>query len=172
MQIVVNLVLYQASWFACVLGAAYGMPWLGAIAVALTIGWHLARAKQPRRELFLIALAAMLGALFDTVLIQAGWVRFDTGVLIAGTAPYWMIALWANFATTLNVSLRSLRTRLGLGVLLGAIGGPAAYYAGVELGAFELVTFGAALAAIGVGWAILTPVLLVAALRLDGYPRS
>lgn len=171
MRIVVNLVLYQASWFACVLGAAYGMPWLGAIAVALTIGWHLARAEQPGRELSLIAVAAVLGALFDTLLVQAGWIRFDTGVLVAGTAPYWMIALWANFATTLNVSLRSLRSRLGWGVLFGAIGGPVAYYAGVELGAFELVSFRAALTAIGLGWAILTPVLFIAAVRLDGYTQ-
>ncbi len=169
MLIAVNLVLYQLGWFACVLGAAHGMPWLGALAVTLIVGWHLARAAQPKRELALIAVAATLGALFDTLLIQSGWVRFDTGVLVPGTSPYWMVALWANFATTLNVSLRSLRTRLGFGVMLGAIGGPAAYYAGAQLGAFELVAFGAALTAIGVGWAILTPVLFIAALRLDGY---
>ena len=119
----------------------------------------------------MVALAAVLGALFETLLVQTGWVRFETGVLIEGTAPYWMVALWAIFATTLNVSLRWLRARTGLATLFGAIGGPAAYYAGAKLGALELARTGAALAAIAAGWAILTPVLLRVALRLDGYAR-
>jgi hypothetical protein len=171
MMLAVNILLFQIGWFACVLGAAYGEPWLGALAAAAIISWHLARAAQPGRELVLVAAAAVLGALFDSLLLRTGWVRFDTGMLFDGAAPYWMVALWAIFATTLNVSLRSLRARLGLAALLGAVGGPAAYYAGARLGALEFATAGAALAAIGIGWAILAPTLLGAARRLDGYAR-
>ena len=91
--------------------------------------------------------------------------------LVEGAAPYWMVALWALFATTLNVSLRWLRARPWLGALLGALGGPAAYYAGARLGALELATAGAGLGAIAIGWAVLTPLLLGTARRLDGYAR-
>ena len=171
MTLAVNILLFQAGWFACVLGAAHGMPWLGPLVAAAIVAWHLVRAAQPGQELALVAVAAVLGALFETLLVQTGWVRFETGVLIEGTAPCWMVALWAIFATTLNVSLRWLRARTGLAALFGAIGGPAAYYAGAKLGALELVRTGAALAAIAAGWAILTPVLLRAARRLDGYAR-
>jgi hypothetical protein len=118
-----------------------------------------------------VAAAALLGALFETLLVQSGWVRFDTGVLVEGTAPYWMVALWAIFATTLNVSARSLRPYPALAALLGAIGGPVAYYAGAQLGALEFAAAGAALAAIAIGWAILTPALFSAARELDGYAR-
>lgn len=170
MTLVVNVVLFQVGWFACVLGAAYGLPLIGALAAGVIIVWHLARAVEPKKEMVLIAVALMAGALFDTLLVQKGWVRFATGVLVEGTAPYWMIALWAIFATTLNVSLRPLRPHLGLAALFGAIGGPAAYYAGTRLGAIEFVTAGAAIA-IGIGWAILTPALLSAARRMDGYLR-
>ncbi|MDH3287056.1 MAG: DUF2878 domain-containing protein [Betaproteobacteria bacterium] len=171
MTLFVNFVLFQIGWFACVLGAAHGLPWIGALAAAAIIGLHLARATQPKLELALVAAAAVLGALFETFLVQAGWVRFETGVLFEDMAPYWMVALWAIFATTLNVSLRSLRPHLGLAALLGAAGGPAAYYAGARLGALELPAAGIALGAIGIGWAILTPALLRAARRLDGYAQ-
>lgn len=171
MTFIVNVVLFQIGWFACVLGASYGLPWIGALALVAIVGWHLLRAAQPKKELALIAAAALLGAMLDTLLVQAGWVRFDTGVLIEGTTAYWMAALWAIFATTLNVSLRSLRPHPWLSALLGAIGGPAAYYAGVRLGALEFTETGAALAAIAIGWAVLSTGLLAAALRLDGYAR-
>jgi len=169
MKAVLNGMLFQAGWFACVLGAAKGLPWAGAVAAAAVVAWHLARAVEPKRELALVAAAALIGAVFETVLIQAGLVRFDAGVLMDGVAPYWMVALWAIFATTLNVSLRSLRERPFVAAVLGAAGGPAAYYAGAQLGALRLMAISEALAVIGVGWALLTPALLAAARHLDGY---
>jgi hypothetical protein len=171
MTLAVNILLFETGWFACALGAAHGMPWVGPLGAAVIIVWHLARAAQPGRELALVAVVAVLGALFETLLVRAGWVRFETGVLIEGTAPYWMVALWAIFATTLNVSLRSLRPYPGLGAIVGAIGGPIAYYAGARLGALEFSAPVPALAAIGIGWAILTPALLLTARRLDGVAR-
>lgn len=172
MTVIINLLLYQAGWFACVLSAAGGRPWIGVIAVAFVVAWHLARASQPLPELALIGAAVAAGALFETLLVQSGWVRFENGVLIDGTAPYWMIALWANFATTLNVSLRALRSYPWLAAAFGAVGAPAAYFAGVKLGAMEFTAVALALAAIGVGWALLSPALFGAARRLDGYASS
>jgi hypothetical protein len=166
---VANIALFQAGWFACVLGAAHGLPWIGAMAAAAIVAWHALRAARPVRELALIGVAVALGALFETVLLQSGFVRFPHGGLFDGLAPYWMVALWALFATTLNVSLRWLRAHPALGALLGAIGGPVAYYAGARLGAIELAAAGGSLAAIAIGWALLTPLLLASARRLDGY---
>ena len=169
MTLVANVALFQAGWFACVLGASYGRPWIGAIAAALIVSWNALRAAHPSRELALVGVAAALGALFETVLLQSGFVHFAVGTVVDGAAPYWMVALWAIFATTLNVSLRWLRAYPVLGALLGGIGGPLAYYAGARLGALEFAAAGAALAAIAIGWAVLTPVLLATARRLDGY---
>jgi hypothetical protein len=36
-----NFVAFQTGWFACVLGAANGMPWLGVIVAVLVVGWHV-----------------------------------------------------------------------------------------------------------------------------------
>lgn len=172
MTIIANALLFQAGWFAAVLGAARDLPWIGVLAAAVIAAVHFARAARPLPELALLALAVVAGATFETLLVQSGWLRFDSGMLLAGTAPVWMVALWAIFATTLNVSMRLLRSRLLVAALFGAIGAPAAYYAGGKLGAVEFIATGPALAAIATGWLVLCPLLFVAARRLDGYaPR-
>jgi hypothetical protein len=171
-SVILNIALFQVAWFACVLGAARGSPGIGAAVAAVVVAWHILRAENAKRELILIVVALLLGALFETALMQTGWVRYHNGILMQGIAPYWMVALWAVFATTLNISLRSLRARRVLAAMLGALGGPAAYYAGARLGALEFIAVGSALGAIGIGWAILTPVLFEVARRFNGYART
>ncbi|QJR13738.1 DUF2878 domain-containing protein [Usitatibacter palustris] len=172
MALALNVVFFQLAWFACVLGAAARIPSLGLLVVAAVVTWHLARARQPRRELVMLGVAVLVGAAFETLLVQMGWVRYPEGALLEGLAPAWMVALWALFATTLNVSLRWLRARLGLAAVLGALGGPASYYAGSRLGAMELTALDAALVAIAIGWALLLPALLFAAQYFDGYAET
>jgi hypothetical protein len=164
--VILNVVLFQLGWFACVLGAANGYAREGAVAAALIVALHVARAARPKREALLAAAAALLGFLFESALVQAGWVRFEAGVVLEGAAPYWMVALWALFATTLNESMRMLQARPWIAALFGAIGGPLAYYGGARLGALDLVQPAAMLAALAVGWAIATPLLLSLARRL------
>ncbi|MDH5534756.1 MAG: DUF2878 domain-containing protein [Betaproteobacteria bacterium] len=169
MTVICNLLLFQAGWFACVIGAAQGQPWAGSLIALAIVGGHLARAACPRRELALVLLAALIGALWDSALAATGWIAFVSGQWVAGTAPHWMIALWMIFATTLNVSLAWLKDRLPVAALAGSIGGPLAYFGGAKLGALEFVAPVPALIALAVAWGLLTPLLLVLARRFDGY---
>ena len=164
-----NAALYQAGWVACTLGAAKGAPWVGPVAVAAIVTWHLARARRPVEELLLVATAAAAGLVIETALMQTGWIRYPEAAAMPGLAPLWMVALWGLFATTFNVSLRPLRERLAIAAAVGAVGAPIAYYAGARMGAMELVSPAPALIAIAVVWAIATPALLRAARRFDGY---
>lgn len=167
MAVAVNFIAFQIGWFACVLGAARGYALEGALVALAIVAAHIALAARPGRELALAAATATTGAVADSMLAASGWLRYDAGVLIEGTAPYWIVAMWALFAITLNVSMRALRSRLWLGALLGLLGGPAAYYAGANLGALTLVQPLPALAALALGWALATPMLLAFALRLE-----
>jgi len=169
--ILVNVALFQAGWLACVLAAANGLPWAGIAVAAAIVAWHAVRARQPRQELKLVALAVAVGALADSALAASGWVAFAPQAAAQGLAPWWILAMWALFATTLNVSLGWLRARLALAGLLGALSGPLAYWAGARLGALELLQPSAALAALALCWAAVLPVLLAAARRLDGVAR-
>jgi hypothetical protein len=172
LRIAVNVVAYQCAWLACVLSAAAMRPSIGFIVVAAVVLWHLCSAAQPRRELGLIAVAALLGAVFETLLLAAGWVSMPQALLFASATPLWMVALWAAFATTLNVSLRALRQRYLLSAVLAGLGAPLAYYAGARLGALQWVREAPALLAIGLGWALLTPLLMKSAQRFDGFDTA
>ena len=92
---------------------------------------------------------------------------YEMTVLIEGTAPYWIIAMWLLFATTLNVSLKWLRHRPYLAAILGLVAGPAAYYAGYKLGGVQIPDFVSAMAALAAGWALLMPLLIHLSVRLD-----
>ena len=167
MTLALNAAAFQAGWFACVLGAAYGWPWAGVAAAAGLVAFHALRAPRPGQELKLVAVAVLVGALWDSVLVAAGWIAFAPDAFAQNLAPYWILALWALFATTLNVSLGWLRRRLLLAALLGALAGPLAYWGGAKLGALELREPAAALVALALGWAAILPALLALARRLD-----
>jgi len=165
----VNFVLFQIGWFACVQGAAHGMPWAGVAAALVIVAWHLARAPRPRPELTLLVIAAVIGFAWDSALVAAGWIEYPNGALIPGTAPVWIVAMWVVFATTLNVSLGWLKRSLPLALLFGALGGPLAYVAGGKLGGLSFLQQTPALIALAIGWALITPLLLRIADRCDGY---
>ena len=141
---------------------------VGPVAVFVAVSLHLMLAYKPRRELVLILIAAVMGALFDTLLLQTGWLTYANGMLWAGTAPYWIVAMWLLFATTLNVSLRWLRRSYFAAAMLGLIGGPMSYYGGAKLGGLTFVNAPAALTALAIGWALVTPLLVWLSGRLDG----
>jgi hypothetical protein len=154
-----NFILFQAGWFACVYGAATGHAAEGAVVGLVIVAWHVLEAPHPGREAMLAAIAAGAGALFENLLVALGWVRVQDGV-------YWLVVLWALFATTLNGSLRLLQGRPWIAGALGALGGPLAYYAGARIGALQFVEPLAVMAALAVAWAAAMPLLLSLARRL------
>lgn len=165
--LVPNLVLFQAGWFAAVLGAANGMSWLGPLAIGFILAFHLYRASERSREGLLILAILLVGFVFESLLAFSGWVAYPGHE--SWIAPLWMIALWGNFATTLNVALRSLRSRTWLLALLGMVGGPLAYWGGASLGAMTWLEPWPVLAYLALGWAFLTPLLGRLARNFDGY---
>lgn len=164
----INIIAYQGAWFACVLGAAGGHTMIGVAAALVVVLWHLYTASHRIAELRLVAITALFGAVFETLLNASGWVRMSPDLLL-GWTPLWMVALWAAFATTLNVSLRSLRRRYVLSAALGAVGAPLAYYAGARLGALQIVHQLPATLAISLGWTLAILLLMRLACRLDGF---
>ncbi|MDJ0910705.1 MAG: DUF2878 domain-containing protein [Woeseiaceae bacterium] len=168
MGMLVNIAAFQVGWFSSVIGGAQQMPWLGPLAALIVLSIHLYIARQPSREIVLIVCAAALGAAFDSALLAAGWVQYSSGLFSDYVAPYWIITMWMLFATTLNVSLRWMRTRPLVASVFGLIGGPLSYIAGQKLGGVVLVNEVAALAALGIGWAIFMPLLLWLSKNFDG----
>ena len=140
-HMLVNFVLFQLGWFACVLGAAAGMPWSGSLLVLGIIGYHVYRVADAGTELHLMLLVLLIGFSWDSLLVALGFLQFSSGVFHSSLAPHWILAMWALFATTLNVSMAWLKGRYVLAGLFGLVGGPMAYYAGLKLGAVSMLAF-------------------------------
>jgi hypothetical protein len=164
---VFNIIGFQIGWFACVLGAAYLAPWLGVFNALFILMLHCKRSKHKQAENNLLLLAALFGLVFDSLLLQLGWVSFEpVAYWPDALSPPWMIALWALFASTLNISLNWLKKYTLVACLLGAVSGPLCYWAGERLGALHLVNFNMAMVYLAVGWAIAVPLLLKVASTL------
>ncbi|MEM7280046.1 MAG: DUF2878 domain-containing protein [Pseudomonadota bacterium] len=170
MLIFVNAVMFEIAWLSSVLGGAKGMPWLGPLTAFIALSFHLRQARKPFDELLLVAVCGLIGAGFDSFLVAAGWVTYKAGLFSDFVAPYWIITMWMLFATTLNVSMRWLRGKPKLAAVIGFYGGPASYLAGQALGGIELVNQPAALIALGIGWAVMMPLLIWLSENLDGMP--
>lgn len=169
MSIFLNFALFQLAWFACVLGAAHGAPWLGPLVVAALVAYHLRQVPEPRSEVVLLGIAGLTGLAFDSLLVAAGWLSYPAGQWHPMMAPYWIVAMWVGFATTLNVSMAWLKGRSYIAFVLGAVGGPLAYLGGAKLGGVSFNDATAALTALAMGWAIIMPLLMLAAQRLDEW---
>ncbi|MFW2438426.1 MAG: DUF2878 domain-containing protein [Arenicellales bacterium] len=168
--IIQNFVLFQLGWFCCVLSGANHLPSLAGIAaVAIIVTIHLLRATNSGNEAMLILMTMIIGTLWDSTLMMAGVFTFSSAPLTGVLAPLWLIVMWALFATTLNVSLNWLKGRYWLAAILGATGGPLAYFAGHRLGAVAFSDTTIAMLLVAAGWAIIMPVLVALSNRYNGY---
>jgi len=158
---VINFAAFQVGWFACILSAGWGWPWIGVTYVVAWAAVHVWHSDRRGAELRLLGLAGVLGYVADSTLVLIGLLSFADHAVLGWPSTLWMAAMWVNFATTLNVSLGWLRGRYAAGALLGLIGGPMAYYGGMTLNAVQLAEpLWRSLLAVGIEWMIATPLLL------------
>lgn len=163
-----NLLFYQATWLAAVIGAGHGLWWPGLATFTLFAGWQLLVTPWPRADFCLVAGIGLLGFVIDSVFAQSGLMEFSTAVPWPHLAPLWMTLLWTSFALSLNHSLAFLHTRPWTALALGALGAPFAYWAAGR--GWHALTFGErpalTFALVAISWAALMPLLSRLALRL------
>ena len=154
-----NFVLFQAGWFACILGAAHQQVLLAVIGSLAYIVFHVWRSQSPKLELSLLLKVLSFGILTDSLLMYLGFLDFKGAWPSPYLSPVWMWALWLLVASTLNSSLSWLKRKPVLGVVLGAISGPLSYEAGIRL---EAANWGSGSQIAGLGlislvWAVAMP---------------
>lgn len=170
-RLITNFILFQVGWFACVLGSSFEMPWLGPITVGLILAYHFKSASHARPEISLVVIAMLIGLVWDSLLVATGLLVYNNGMVHESLAPHWIIAMWALFASTLNVSMKWLKGRYALAFVFGAVGGPLSYYAGLKLGAVLMPSAPIALLVLGIGWAMIMPVLMMLSDRFNGFSQ-
>ncbi len=169
---IANLVLFQIGWWACVLLGGSPAHWSGTLIAMGIIAFHLRQSDHAGAEAKLIALAILIGLLWDSILVSAGLLDYSHGMVADTLAPHWIIAIWAVFATTFNLSMRWLKNRGIVASLTGAIGAPLSYYAGMKAGSVTMPDQVLAMTVLAVGWALLMPLLMRVSMRYDGFSET
>ena len=154
-----NFVLFQAGWFACILGAAHQQVLWAVIGSLTYIAFHIWHSQTPKLELGLLLKVLSFGILTDSLLMYLGFLDFKGAWPSPYVSPAWMWVLWLLVASTLNSSLSWLKGKPVLGVVLGAVSGPLSYEAGIRLGA---ANWGSGSQILGLGlislvWAVAMP---------------
>ena len=168
---VVNFAILYAAWFASVLAAASGNGVVAALASLIAVLINLALSQHRLADLRLVAYAALVGATLEATIINLGLAHYASPGPIATLPPLWILSIWMAFATSLNVSLAWLKTRLKLAALLGAVGGPLSYYGGARLGGMSFSEpLYMSLGVLALLWAVAFPLLLRLAGREDLPP--
>lgn len=151
----INAALYQAGWFACVLGAAGGHGAAGAAVAAGLVGVHLVLSRDRRRDIAVMAAALGLGIATEAGQIASGTYASLGVTPPTGLPPAWLLLLWVQFGTTFRYGLHPITTRTWRAMLFGAVGGPMAFLAGEALGAVVLRRpLAGSLARLAAGWAL------------------
>ena len=169
---IINLVLFQIGWWACVLLGGSPAHLTGTLIVAGIVSFHLSLSDQAHAEAKLIMLAILTGLIWDSLLVRFGLLNYSHGMMTNTLAPHWIIAIWAVFATTFNLSLRWLKNRTLAASLMGAIGAPLSYYAGMKVGSVTMPDPLLAMLVLGMGWALLMPMLMRFSMRYDGFTET
>lgn len=149
------------GWFACILGAASELYWLGPAVVIVLAGLHCAYSVTWLADLRLMLVLAGVGTALDSAQSILGFLTFygRPESWPAWLAPPWITALWLHFGTLRWPLFRPLARRPGLAAGLGAVAAPLAYWAGARL---DAAAFGdpawRTFIALAVVWAVLLPV--------------
>lgn len=165
MKSLLNFVGFQVVWVLAVGGAARGLWWPGLAGLLVFAGLQLYATRAWRADLALMLLTGLIGCAADSLLVQLGLVRYATAVPSGAYAPIWIAGLWMAFSLTLNHSMSWLQGRWTLAVLFGAIGGPLVFWIAARYWDAVVIVEPQwrGLTALGVEWAVLTPLLLVLA---------
>ena len=162
-----NLLLYQIGWFACVLGAAYSLPWSGTTLGLSLAAVHFTLTTDRIGQARLTSAATVIGLIVDTTLLRLGVYEFESGTVVAWLPPPWMSVLWVLFASTTRYSMRWLSKRYLVCSVFGLVGAPLAFLGGEALGAISFCDPRTPhLVLLALAWAVAVPALIQVSDRL------
>ena len=154
-----DLIGFKICWIACAFSTKWGNPYLGPIITLVFILLHLVIVKFDLRDIKIISLSLLIGLAIDSLFFNLNLINYQGGILVTfNLAPLWILSMWAGFAVTLLYTLQSIKDRYFISGLLGFIGGPLSYNAGVQIGSV-IIKGSVAYFTLALTWGIIIPFL-------------
>ena len=143
-MVIINAIIFKIHWLACVIGGT--LTGLAGLVGLIAFAFY---ADTWRKDLPLVLIAGVIGAVLDTLWIYLGILDFGTTL-----APAWIVLLWMGLAMTFNHAMSIFQRYPLAGGLMAGIAAPMTYLTGQALGAVT-VPNSLHLAIIAVSWAVL-----------------
>lgn len=165
---IINNISYQIIWWVSVLGAIFNYPLAGLLMMVPVLIIHFLYIAKDKREIYLLLFAAIAGTAMDTMLNISNIVSYNgTFEFASWLAPLWITSMWVGFSMTVNHSLSWLANKKLVGVIMGMIFGPLAYFAGQRYGAVTLngssILY---ITILSVTWGLIIPTLYIVSEKL------
>ncbi|MRX27786.1 DUF2878 domain-containing protein [Kangiella sp. HZ709] len=138
LNFIVNLVLFQAIWFAAILGAANAnLFWCYGLFAALVV-WQFLPQNRKAGDCLNVLNFLLIGFILDSAWYYLELIEYKQHISWFNTAPIWILMLWVAFALSLNHSMSWVHSKPKLAYLMGFVGGPLSYFGGERLGAITI----------------------------------
>lgn len=157
--IILNFVLFQISWWVCILAGAAGLNSPAVLMTAFFLLIHWRFYEWLGVDLKLIFAGLVVGLVLDSSWSALGWIGYSAQDF-APLPPWWIFCLWINFMLTLNHSLAWMLPRWRFAALCSAVASPLSYYAAAKFSAVVWLQPVQAGFAVSLSWAVVVPLFI------------
>tara|TARA_B110000014_G_C20123980_1_gene597236 strand:+ start:4282 stop:4800 length:519 start_codon:yes stop_codon:yes gene_type:complete len=158
---------FKICWLLCAFCTQWEQPYLGPIATLIFILIHLFIVKFKARDIKIIILAIMCGIIFDSSFSFFNIITYQGGILTNyNLAPLWILSMWGGFSLTMLYTLESIKEKYFISALLGGLGGPLSYSAGVGIGSLSIQS-NLSYLLLAVCWGSIIPILFLCINKLE-----
>ena len=138
----------------------------------MLVGAYVVLSSERNVEVGFVLFATVVGAAVEISQSAAGTYCFTSGTVNGVWPPPWLLAMWAQCATTLRFSLRRVIAQPLRAALFGSAGGPVAFIAAQRRGAVTLrppLALGVLRVSITWGIALVVFLVVVRRVTLDSH---
>ncbi len=154
-----DIIGFKICWLLCAFCSVWEQPYLGPVVTLLFILIHLYIVDFKKRDIKIILIAIICGLILDSIFSIFNIIDYKGGFLtLYNIAPLWILSMWAGFALTMLYALDSIKTKYFISALLGLIGGPLSYSAGVGIGSLSIQS-NFAYILLSISWGAIVPLL-------------
>ncbi len=163
----INFVLFQAIWFACILGAANSRMLSSWILFITFMYFQTCKINRHTNDLLFVTILLPLGIIIDSLWAFNGLIEYKVGYPSTSFSPYWIAILWITFALSLNHSLKWIFKYPKLALIFGMFGGPLSYLGAERLGAIVINHRSLTLSLLAISWLMVILMILFVHKRIN-----
>ena len=161
MKKMINFILFQLLWVACVLGADNQTIWPALSIILIMLVIFLLPSIRAKNDFIFIITCLVLGFILDSSLAYFNFIDYSFNYGFTRIAPLWILFLWVGFALTLNHSMAWIFNNAKLGYLLMALGPPLSYISAGKLGAVSINNMLLTSLLVSLSWMLVFKILLL-----------